>query len=248
MLAGPVGRPKAVCRQQRLASVVARVVGNAVSNDDTGEQRQLVQALFGLDQKRRRTRDVRRYNLETARLDKGEDGRLLDARERASADRQVSDHGDHRAAAHGVQEGGGRGELLRSENRRVHGAAHGRLRPATRLVDRVHVGFTENHDVDVVRRWTCAPEASARQRSHRGTPDSTPPMRANSSARITTGPVTMVRISRNGSTRGLSALARISLVRPAESLAQDASLQQPRDLAVGGRVRQTGLFGQIGEA
>lgn len=46
VLAGPVGRPDAVRRQQCLARVVTGVVGNAVLDDGTGEQRKLVQAVW----------------------------------------------------------------------------------------------------------------------------------------------------------------------------------------------------------
>lgn len=83
VLAGPVGRPEAVRRQQRLARVVTGVVGNAVPDDDTGEQRQLVQALLGLAQERGRTRDVCGDDIESSRLDQREDRRLLDAGERS---------------------------------------------------------------------------------------------------------------------------------------------------------------------
>jgi hypothetical protein len=82
-LAGSVGRPKAVRREQRLARVVTGVVGDAVSDDDTGEQRQLVQALLGLVQERGRTGDVCGNDVETSRLDQHEDRRLLDAGERS---------------------------------------------------------------------------------------------------------------------------------------------------------------------
>src|SRR4051812_31946054 len=69
VLAGPVGRPEAIRRQQRLARVVAGVVGDAVLDDDTGEERQLVQALLGLTQERGRTREVCGHDIETTRLD-----------------------------------------------------------------------------------------------------------------------------------------------------------------------------------
>ena len=59
------------------------VVGNPVSDDDTGEQRQLVQALLGLAQERGRTRDVCGHYSETSCLDQHEDRRLLDAGERS---------------------------------------------------------------------------------------------------------------------------------------------------------------------
>ena len=58
VLPGPVGRPEAVRRQQRLAGVVTGVVGDAVPDDHAREQRQLVQALLGLTQERGRPRDV----------------------------------------------------------------------------------------------------------------------------------------------------------------------------------------------
>lgn len=51
-------------------------------DDDTGEERQLIQALLGLPEERRRTRDVCGHDIETSRLDQREHGRLLDAGER----------------------------------------------------------------------------------------------------------------------------------------------------------------------
>jgi hypothetical protein len=77
-----VRKPYAVRRQQRLARVVTGVVGDAVSDDDTGEQRQLVQALLGLPQERRRARRIRWCGLKSARLDQRQHRRLLDAGER----------------------------------------------------------------------------------------------------------------------------------------------------------------------
>ncbi len=89
------------------------------------------------------------------------------------------------------------------------------LDPGARLVDRVHVGLTEHHDVDVVRFPDRPPRESARRRNRRRAPtrsrrcEQAPPW-----GEITTGPVMIVRISRKGSTSGLSSLARIGLVRP----------------------------------
>jgi len=82
VLAGPVGRPEAVGRQQRLARVVAGVVGDAVPDDDTGEERHLVQALLGLPQEGPCTHEVCGHDIETSCFDQGEDRRLLDAGER----------------------------------------------------------------------------------------------------------------------------------------------------------------------
>ena len=61
---------------------MAGVVGDAVSDDDTGEQWQLVQALLGLAEERGRTDEICGHDIESSCLDQREDGRLLDAGER----------------------------------------------------------------------------------------------------------------------------------------------------------------------
>lgn len=72
-------------------------------------------------------------------------------------------------------------------------------------------------------------------------------MRVSSSARTTTRPAA----NHENLAQGLHQWARVVGAQQSRAaylpLAQDAGLQQPSDLAAGGRVRQAGLLGQIGD-
>lgn len=209
-------------------------------------QQQLVQALVCLAQERGRPGEVCGHDVETPRLDQGQDRRLLDAGERG----QRHDSSPITATAgpaHVVQKGGALGELLGGEDGRVHGSVHGGLRPGARLVDGIDVGLTEHHDVDVVRCRTGLTEHPGREgaaQERRLDPvDAGEPLGQDHH-----------RAGRDHEdlTRGLHQWARvIGAQQPRTAhlpLTQDVGVQQPRDLAVRGRVGQAGLCGQVRNA
>ncbi len=123
---------------------------------------------------------------------------------------------------------------------------HRRLDARARLVDRVHVGLTEHHEVDVLRGRTSITE----QPSGEGA------VEERGRDPVDAGKLLGQHHQRPGHDRkdlAQGANQRTLVVgadQPGAAhlpLTQDAGVHQARDLAVGGRVGQAGSLGQVSE-